>query len=114
MTPTTLLFLPVDHCLVQNFEKLEAGRKCFVGRKYVQVTPPSDPKDPEDFGRWGFEPTGEPDRVAYRAEYVRACRDGELEPADAATAAACGVPWRAPVQLDLVTTSDADEPAAAA
>ena len=107
MTPTSLLFLPVDKSLVQNFEKLEAGRKCFVGRKYVQVSPPTT-NDPEDYGQWGFVPTGEPDRVAYRAEYVRACRDGELEPADAATAAACGVPWHAPAQLEFVTTSDAD------
>lgn len=81
MTPSRLRFRARGEALVQNFERLEARIKSFVGRKYVEVSP----------GQWGFTPTGADEEVAYRAEYVKACKDGDLFPADAATAAACGV-----------------------
>lgn len=81
MTPKKLRFRARGDALVQNYERLEAGIKSFIGRKFVQV----------DEEQWGFSPTGEDDEVAYRAEYVKACKDGDLWPADAATAAACGV-----------------------
>ena len=80
MPISKLRFRARGDALVQNFEKLDAGIKSFIGRKYVEVEP----------GWWGFVPTGETDEVAYRAEYVRSCKDGELYPADAETAAACG------------------------
>jgi hypothetical protein len=67
--------------LVQNHERLEAGIKSFIGRKFVQL----------DAEQWGFDPTGTHEEVAYRAEYVKACQDGDLYPADEATARACGV-----------------------
>lgn len=67
--------------LVQDFERLEAGIKAFVGRKWLEVEP----------GVWGFAPKSEDDEVPYRAEYVRACAEGDLWPADAETAKACGV-----------------------
>lgn len=81
MTPKKLRFHARGDALVQNFEKLEAGIKSFLGRKYKEVEP----------GQWGFVPTDEADEVPYRAEYVKACKDGDLSPADEATADACGV-----------------------
>jgi len=81
MTPKKLRFRARGTALVQNLERLEAGIKSFIGRKFVQA----------DFEQWGFEPTGEAEEVAYRAEYVKACKDGDLDPADEATAKACGV-----------------------
>jgi hypothetical protein len=81
MTPKKLRFRARGNALVQNFARMEAGIKSFVGRKYQEVEP----------GQWGFVPTGETEEVAYAAEYVKACKDGDLFAADEATAAACGV-----------------------
>lgn len=81
MTPSKLRFRARGEALVQNLERLEAGIKSFIGRKYVEVKP----------DLWGFKPTDEAEEVPARAEYVKACKDGDLYPADAATAAACGV-----------------------
>lgn len=77
----TLRFRARGTALVTNFERLELGTRSFVGRKWAEVEP----------GRWGFKPTDEPEQVPYRAEYVKACKDGDLYAADAATAKACGV-----------------------
>jgi hypothetical protein len=79
-----LRFRARGEALVQNLERLEAGIKSFIGRKFVQVGPE----------QWGFDPTGD-EEVAYRAEYVKACKDGDLYPADAETASACGVAFDA-------------------
>ena len=76
-----LRFHASGDALVQNFDKLEAGIKSFLGRKYMEVEP----------GLWGFVPTGGAEEVPYRAEYVKACKDGDLIAADAETAKACGV-----------------------
>lgn len=76
-----LRFRARGSALVQDFERLEAGVKCFVGRKFKEA----------EAGRFGFAPTGEDYEVPYRAEYVRACAEGDLWPADKATADACGV-----------------------
>lgn len=76
-----LRFRARGESLVQNFERLEAGIKSFLGRKFEEVEP----------GVWGFVPTGKEEEVPYRAEYVKACKDGDLYPADKATADACGV-----------------------
>lgn len=81
MTPKKLRFQARGTALVQNHERLEAGIKSFVGRKFKEVEP----------GQHAFVPTGEAEEVAYRAEYVKACKDGDLYPADEGTAAACGV-----------------------
>jgi len=70
--------------LVQNFERLEAGIKSFVGRKFEEV-------QTDDGPRMAFKPTDEADEVQYCAEYVKACKAGDLWPADEATANACGV-----------------------
>jgi hypothetical protein len=81
MSVSKLRFRARGTALVQNFERLEAGIKSFLGRKFVEVAP----------GQMGFVPTDEDDEVTYRAEYVKACKDGDLWPADKATADACGV-----------------------
>lgn len=75
-----LRFRARGEALVQNYEKLDANIKAFIGRKFAQV---------ED--RWAFVPTDADEEVPARAEYMKACKDGDLWPADAATAAACGV-----------------------
>lgn len=85
MTPEKLRFRARGEALVQNFVRMEAGIKSFIGRKYVEVKP----------GVWGFAPTGADEEVSYRAEYVKACKDGDLWPADEQTAAACGVEFDA-------------------
>ena len=81
MTPKKLRFHARGEALVQDFERMEAGIKAFLGRKYQEVEP----------GVWGFVPTNEAAEVPYKAEYVKACKDGDLLPADEATAKACGV-----------------------
>ncbi len=81
MTPKKLRFRSRGEALVQNHARLEAGIKSFVGRKFLEVEP----------GVFGFCPTNEAEEVAYCAEYVKACKDGDLYPADAETASACGV-----------------------
>lgn len=76
-----LRFRARGNALVQNHAKLEAGVKAFIGWKYTEVEP----------GRWGFVSTEEVEEVEYRAEYAKACKDGDLLPADEATAKVCGV-----------------------
>lgn len=71
--------------LVMNIAAMEARIKRFIGRKYTKVS-----DDPE---QWGFVPTGEDDEVEYHGEYLKACKDGDLWPADKATADFCGVPF---------------------
>ena len=87
MTPGTLRFRARGTALVQHFERLDAGIKSFVGRRFTRVGGPT----PAPTDRWSFSPTGEAEEVAYRAEYVKACKDGDLWAADKATADACGV-----------------------
>ncbi len=77
--PKTLRFYAKGTALVCDNERLENGVKAFIGRRYTEVEP----------GVWGFAPTAEPQEVPYSAEYVKACGDGDLSPADAATAEAC-------------------------
>lgn len=69
--------------LVQDFERLELGIKRFLGWRLVSNAD----------GTRAFEETSEVAEVPYRAEYVFACREGDLWPADLETARACGVPF---------------------
>lgn len=78
-TPKTLRFYAKDSALVCDHERLANGVRAFIGRKYIEVSP----------GEWGFAPTDEAQEVPYSAEYVKACGDGDLYPADDATADAC-------------------------
>jgi len=70
---------------VPNHEAEAAGVRRFVGRKYIEVEP----------GVWGFQPTGEVEELPYSSDYVKHVKDGELWPADKATAEACGVEFDA-------------------
>jgi hypothetical protein len=53
----------------------------FIGRRWQEALP----------GRWVWAPTEQPQEVDYHADLVKACKDGDLWPADEATAKACGV-----------------------
>jgi hypothetical protein len=79
--PEKLRFRARGTAMVQNFERLDAGINSFVGRKFGPV------KDKP--GRHAFIPSGEVEEVPYRAEYVKACAEGDLWPADEETAKAC-------------------------
>lgn len=104
MASKKLRFRARGSALVQDFERLEAGVKRFVGRKYVEVEP----------GVWGFQPTGKDEEVPLRAEYMKACREGDLWPADAATAARCGVPFDPNFGAAAAPSKPAEKPAAKA
>lgn len=67
--------------MVKNYELRLAGIKKYVGRE----------KRVEEDGRIAFVPSESVDEVDYRAEYVKACADGDLWAADEETAKACGV-----------------------
>lgn len=101
MTPKKLRFRARGESLVQNFERLEAGIKSFVGRRFLEVEP----------GVFGFVPTGEIEEVKYGAEYVKACKDGDLWAADQETAAACGVSFDPLFGVPKVADKKADKPA---
>jgi hypothetical protein len=70
---------------VSDFDALErpVPLRRFIGRKLQEA--PGAP------GRFAFVATGKPDEVSARPEVIKAARDGELWPADEATAQACGV-----------------------
>jgi hypothetical protein len=72
-----LKFRARGSALVRNIALHEAGIRAYVGRKYVEVTP----------GQFGFAPVDEDVEVDARPEYIKACADGDLYPADEATAA---------------------------
>lgn len=59
----------------------ERGTRRCIGRRWQEVTT----------GRWAWVPTEKPQETDYHADLVRACKDGDLWPADEATAKACGV-----------------------
>lgn len=80
-TPEKLRFRARGTALVPNLDRITQP-PTFVGRVYKEVSP----------GKWGFAPVDEDTEVPYRAEYVKACADGDLYPADEETAAACA-PW---------------------
>lgn len=77
----TIRVRAVGGALVTDCDAMENGVRRFIGRKI----------DPE---KGGFVPLDEPAEVSARAEHVQAVRDGDLDPADAETAARCGVAWK--------------------
>lgn len=79
--PEKLRFRARGTAMVQNHERLDAGINAFVGRKFGPV------KDKP--GRFGFDATNETEEVPFRAEYVKACADGDLWAADEETAKHC-------------------------
>lgn len=110
--PERLRFYALPHAMVQDFERLDAGIKKFLGWKHVQKAPPADPTNPEDPGQWAFDFTGELAEVPNQAEYRKACKEGSLVPADAETAQACNVEFKHPVPA-LEPHAALDEAAAA-
>lgn len=80
--PTTMLRVRArGDASVPNFERLEQGVNCFIGRDFKELEP----------GKHAFVPNGETVEVPSRAEYIKALRDGDLEPADQETAEAAGL-----------------------
>lgn len=85
MTPKTLRVRAVAGAHVQHFERLDSGanrERFFIGRRFT-----AQPGEDGD----QYPITGEVEEVRYRAEYIKALKDGDLEPADAETAKAAGV-----------------------
>lgn len=95
MTPKTLRVRPRGDALVQDHERLSAGVNAFIGRRMSELEEP---------GTYGFVPTGEDAEVPYRAEYVKALKDGDLLPADDATAKAAGLSFPDEQQLTRART----------
>jgi len=83
MHPKTLRVRASGTALVQDYDALERPTPVtrFIGRKYAEK--------PEAPGEFGFVPSGD-EEVPYRPEYLKALLDGDLDPADEATAAICG------------------------
>lgn len=76
----TLLVRASGAAMVPRLEAMNANPREFVARSGAFVD-----------GRWSYVANKEAAEVPARAEYVRAVRDGDLLPADAETAAYCGV-----------------------
>ena len=68
---------------VQNYERLEAGVNSFIGMKFQKLD--------ESSGQYGYVVQDEIVEIPARAEYVKALRDGDLLPADEATAQMAGI-----------------------
>lgn len=79
---TTILRVRARAGLVPDFENLKANPPIYIGREWCKVD-----------GNHALRARVEPTTIPARAEYVRAVREGALEPCDEATAAACGVAW---------------------
>jgi len=67
--------------LVTNYEAMGGNARRYVGRSFDPTSGPN--------GGWVLKT--EPEEIPYRAEYMQAIRDGDLIPADKATADYCGV-----------------------
>lgn len=83
MTTKTLSFFSRGTALVFDLEAHAAGVRRFVGRSYDSTVGAAG----------GWVPKTEPQVVPFRAEYVSACKAGDLWAADKETASDCGVPF---------------------
>lgn len=94
----TLRFLAAPGVLIDDYDALMASPPSMrkLGVRMEEVAP----------GRHAFVPTGEAFEVSKRGEYAKHARAGELLPADAETAAYCGVPFTPPA----VKAKKADAP----
>ena len=66
---------------VTDFPAAERGVRRCVGRRWQEVLP----------GTFAWVPSGKPQEVDYHHDLVKACFDGDLWPADEATAKTCKV-----------------------
>ncbi len=96
--PSTLRVRPVGTALVQDYIAMKSGICRFVGRKLDKTIGESivEPLSGETFRQSAFVPVSEPETIPNIAEYRKAVKYGDLEPADKETALICGVPWSAP------------------
>lgn len=78
-----LRFYARGSALVTDPHAQERGIRRFIGRRWQEVLP----------GRWAWCPTGEAQAIEAHPDLVKAARDGDLWPADEATAKACGLPF---------------------
>jgi hypothetical protein len=85
MTKPRLRFYCRGTAQVTDVHAQERGVRRCVGRRWQEVLP----------GRWAWVPTGQPQETEYSADLVKAARDGDLWPADQATAGVCGVAFDA-------------------
>ncbi len=69
--------------MVSDYEALATNVRRYIGRTY----------DPSLGVAGGWVPKQEPQTISDRAEYRQAIKEGDLLPADRATALACGVPF---------------------
>jgi hypothetical protein len=76
-----LRFKALGSAMVPDIDAQKVGVRRFVGRK-VAV---------HESGAAMFVPSDEPSEVSFHAEYIQAAQEGDLEPADEATAKACGL-----------------------
>lgn len=81
----------IGTALVPDIAALEGGRRQFIGRK-LDPTQGEQFKDEDGIQRRQavFIPNGDVE-VPSRAEYIRTVKEGDLAPADEATAQYCGV-----------------------
>ncbi len=77
--------------MVTNFEALDAKSRRYVGRQFDPSVGEINPETQRPQGGWPLR--DEPEEVPFRAEYLQAVREGDLIPADKATADLCGVPF---------------------
>lgn len=67
--------------LVTDVDAQARGVRRCIGRRWQEALP----------GQWAWAPTGKPQEVDYHPDLVKACFDGDLWPADEATAKVCKV-----------------------
>jgi len=76
-----LKFYARGTALVTDPHAQERGIRRFVARRWQEVAT----------GRWAWCPTEKPQETDAHPDLIRAARDGDLWPADEATAKACGL-----------------------
>lgn len=92
-----LKVLPVSTAMVPHYEAQEAGIVRFVGRVFKPGVEPSFEKGAIKHPGVAsqFVPVEGPVELPFRAEYVQHLKAGDLQPADAETAALCGLRFNA-------------------
>lgn len=93
----TMKVKAVEGRLQPNFEAFDAGVRRFVGRKF---DPTAGEVDAKGEAQGGFVILADGESIPVKAEYVKAVKQGDLEPADAETAKLCGVPFVCFYNLD--------------
>jgi hypothetical protein len=92
----TLRVRPVGEVMVQDYAAMRSGLRRYVGRRLdpTQGETWIDPVTQLQHRQAVFVPLEEPEEVPNLPEFRKAVLAGDLEPADAETARACGVPLK--------------------